>query len=99
MKARVITAQVNPDKLDEFSRKWTEVIAAGLQGQSVRPRKIYLNADRSTGKILTYGVLDQGLDDEAFNQTFPQIMAQLSEFIAERPNVEVFEVLQEVEFS
>ncbi len=98
MYARVISGQVKPEKLDEFARKWKETIKAGLQNESTRPSKIYLSADRSTGKIRTFGVLNQPPNEEAFNRTFGNFTSQVSDILTERPTVETFEILDTIEF-
>ncbi len=69
MIARITSAQVSPERIDEFARWWQEAVG-GLKGQVEGFQVAYLLADRQSGRGQGVALWDS---QEAMEAAMPRI--------------------------
>lgn len=99
MYASVTTVQVQPDKVEELIRGYTEVAQSIPQVQGLKSARLL--TDRTSGKVLILGLWETEADARAFetNPTFQQALAGLRDYLVGAPTREYYEVSFEKEYS
>ncbi len=95
MIARVTSAQVSPERLDEFAQWWQGAIG-DLKGRVQGLQSAYLLADRQSGRGQGVALWES---QEALEAALPQInqlVQQASQLVVSPPQIETFEVLGQV---
>ena len=97
MYARVVTAQVSPDKVTESIRLWRDSVVPAAKAQKGF-KSGRLLADRKTGKIVTVGLWKTEADLQASGEGSAYLQEQLAKFASlftAPPVVEHYEVAAE----
>ena len=98
MYARVVTAQVSPDKMEEAIRVWRDSVASALKQQKGF-KSGRLLVDRKTGKVVAAAVWETEADLQATGEGsafFQEQVAKLAGFFTAPPVAEHYEVAVEV---
>ena len=97
MYARVVTAQVSPDKVEEGIRLWRDsVMPAARQQKGFKSGRLLV--DRKTGKITSVGLWETEADIQASGESSAYMQEQLAKFASlftAPPVVEHYEVAVE----
>ncbi len=97
MYARVVTAQVSPDKVEEGIRLWRDsVMPAARQQKGFKSGRLLV--DRKTGKITSVGLWETEADIQASGEGSAYLQEQLAKFASlftAPPVVEHYEVAVE----
>ena len=95
MIARITSAQVSPERVDEFAQWWQDNIGS-LKGQVQGLQSAYLLADRQSGRGQGVALWESR---EALDAAMPQInqvLQQASQYLSGPPQIEELEVVAEV---
>ena len=95
MIARITSAQVSPERLDEFTRWWQDAIG-GLKGQVEGFQSAYLLADRQSGRGQGIALWES---QEALEAAMPRIQERLQQarqYFSAPPQIEIWEVVAQV---
>ncbi len=95
MIARTSTAQVSPERIDEFARWWQDTIG-GLKGQVEGLHSACLIGDRQSGRGQGIALWESQEAMEAAMPQITQVLQQAAQFISSASPVEVLEVLGQV---
>jgi quinol monooxygenase YgiN len=93
MYARIITANVQPDKLDEFPKAFSELV---LPDASQEPgfKGIYVMRDPAQNKITALVLWETEADAQASIQGFQQRrLPKMAPYLAGQPTAETLEVV------
>jgi len=97
MYARVVTAQVSPDKVEEGIRLWRDsVMPAARQQKGFKSGRLLV--DRKTGKVTSVGLWETEADIQASGESSAYLQEQLAKFASlftAPPVVEHYEVAVE----
>jgi quinol monooxygenase YgiN len=92
MHARVNTAQVQPDQLDEVVASMRAIVPRARQ-QSPGLTSVLVAGDRRTGKTVIVSVWESEAAAEAAEPAYQDAMRELGRFLAGQPTRERYEVL------
>ncbi len=95
MIARITSAQVPPERVEESARWWQEAVG-GLKGQVEGLQAAYLLADRQSGRGQGIALWDS---QEAIEAAMPHIqglLQQAGEYFSAQPQIEILEVVAQV---
>ena len=95
MIARTSSAQVSPERIDEFARWWQDTIG-GLKGQVEGLHSAFLIGDRQSGRAQAIALWESQEAMEAAMPQISQVLQQAAQFITSASQVEVLEVLGHV---
>ncbi len=95
MIARVTSAQVPPERIDEFAQWWQDAVG-GLKGQVQGFQSAYLLVDRQSGRGQGVALWESR---EALDAAMPQInqvLQQAAQFLSGPPQIEELEVAAQI---
>ncbi len=95
MIARITTAQVSPERVDEFAQWWQDAVG-GLRGQAEGFQVAYLLADRQSGRGQGVALWESREAMEAAMPQINQVLQQAAQFATTPPQVEILEVVGQV---
>jgi len=96
MYARIVTAQISPDKVAEGLQLWQDsVVPAVKEQKGFKSGRLFV--DRKTGKIVTVGLWETEADMQATAGAFVQEqLAKFASLFTAPPVVEHYELAVEV---
>ena len=95
MIARVTSAQVSPERLDEFARWWQDAIG-GLQERTPGFHSAFLMSNRRSGRSQAVSLWESREAQEGALPEITQVLQLASEFVTFPPQIEIWEVLGQV---
>ncbi len=95
MIARITSAQVPPERVDEFSRWWQDAVG-GLKGQVQGFQSAYLLVDTQSGRGQGVALWESREAMEAAIPRINQVLQQAGQFFTGSPQIEVLEVVGQV---
>jgi len=95
MHARVNTARVAPDQINEFAAA-IRALVPRAKPQSPGMQSALVLADRGSGKVVLVSRWDSEAAGDAAEPMYQEAMRELGRFIAEPPTRERYDVLLEI---
>ncbi len=95
MIARITSAQVSPERLDEFAQWWQDAVG-GLRSQVEGFQAAYLLADRQSGSGQGVALWDSQEAMEAAMPRIHEVLQQAGQYFSAQPQVEILEVVAQV---
>ncbi len=95
MIARITSAQVSPERIDEFARWWQDTVG-GLRGQVEGLQAAYLLADRQSGSGRGVALWESQEAMEAALPRIQEVLQQASQYLSAPPQFETLEVVAQV---
>ncbi len=95
MIARITSAQVAPERIDEFAQWWQDTIG-GFKGRTPGFHSAYLLGDRQTGRGQGIALWESRETMEAALPQINQVLQQAAQFATSAPHVEILEVVGQV---
>ena len=95
MIARITSAQVPPERIDEFAQWWQDTVG-GLKGQVQGFQSAYLLVDRQSGRGQGVALWESR---EALDAAMPQInqvLQQAAQYLSGPPQIEELEVAAQI---
>ena len=97
MYARIVTAQVSPEKVSEGIKIWKDSVVPAIKAQKgFNSGRMFV--DRKTGKVITVGLWETEADMQATGESSAFLQEQLAKFASiftAPPVVEHYEVAVE----
>jgi len=95
MHARVNTARVAPDQIDDFATAMKALVPSAM-AQSPGLQSALVLGERGTGKVVIVSRWDSEAAGDAAEPMYQEAMRELGRFIAEPPTRERYDVLLEI---
>ena len=95
MIARVTSAQVPPERIDEFARWWQDAVG-GLKGQVQGFQSAYLLVDRQSGRGQGVALWESREALDAAVPRINQVLQQAAQFLSGPPQIEELEVVAQI---
>jgi heme-degrading monooxygenase HmoA len=95
MYARVVTATIAPDRLEEFARVWRETVPPSARQQKGF-KSARLLVERGSGRVLSVGLWETEADLQGSIAWNLSQVARFAGFFPSQPQVELYEVAAEV---
>lgn len=95
MYLRIIRAQTQPGQIDEFAKRWKEVVGTTLKS-APGFRQAYLGANRDTHRVTGVALWDTPPNRAQADQAMQQVAERARDIMAGPPEPEDYEVLAEV---
>ncbi len=95
MVARITSAQVSPERLDDFARWWQDTVGSA-KGQIEGLQAAYLLADRQSGAVRGVGLWESQEALKAAEPAIQERLQQASQYFSAPPQFETLEIVGQV---